>query len=429
MKRWYCWMLIGQIACNGDLAEVSPDARVTKLLEAHQSKLTSASHGWLGVLQTQSGPSYSFCLQFSDDGRVQMWSDISRDCAESPSLSSYSVRAALKPSLSFDSYSHLHLLSDPDPAVNQGVPGQGYSSDFEFSFVRETEDSVILLGNHHNSSLVLVKLSENAFNLWRSERMGNYITAIDAHVKGNPYLTILNEDNSKTGVFLDLVEKTLHAYTPVGNTYQQFSTHFVFTPEGISLLTAFRYDGHDIQALYFDALNQLLYLRTDRRVDVKTSAEPIVPLHYLLGTVYTLIDLPHNPLELPGWSYEFRTDWLYMANGFYSCCLLGTGNTAFRFNENQTLQLDILVQSTVTGTWYLLRYPFRYDFLPDNTLLLTGAGEGNPNGEYLRYYTTRLLEELVGHRFHITYQADGRQYLASLQSVSHPEFTFTGHLR
>ncbi|HRO71158.1 MAG TPA: DUF4302 domain-containing protein, partial [Chitinophagaceae bacterium] len=65
-----------------------------------------------------------------------------------------------------DTYSYLHVLSDPDATVNGGSFGAGLLSDFEFYFDSASADTVRLVGRVNGSRLTLIRATaaeENAY--------------------------------------------------------------------------------------------------------------------------------------------------------------------------------------------------------------------------------------------------------------------------
>src|SRR6185312_11809852 len=112
----------------------SPDDRLSKKLGDYQTQLSGASYGWKMVIEPAGGGAYGFYVKFNNENRVQMVSDFDSASAVTLKESSYRLKALQQPSLIFDTYSYIHVLSDPDDGVNGGVFGKGLQSDFEFFF-------------------------------------------------------------------------------------------------------------------------------------------------------------------------------------------------------------------------------------------------------------------------------------------------------
>src|ERR1044072_3323098 len=118
---------------DDNLFDKSPDERLNETLTKYQTALTASTTGWNANLVTGDGGSYRFYFSFDDKNRVQMYSDWDTSTSSNVRESSYRLKALQQPSLIFDTYSYIHILSDPDGSVNGGTYGQGLKSDFEFA--------------------------------------------------------------------------------------------------------------------------------------------------------------------------------------------------------------------------------------------------------------------------------------------------------
>ncbi|WP_448701969.1 DUF4302 domain-containing protein [Mucilaginibacter sp. AW1-3] len=137
----------------GDL----PEARVSAALALYNTTLTGSANGWKAVLFPKGGGVYLFSMKFSTTNRVSMLSDINATTSTTAVESSYKIKQEQAPSLLFDTYNYIHLLSDPDPTVMGGNAGTGLNSDFEFYFDTIKGDTVNLIGNRLGSKLMLIK--------------------------------------------------------------------------------------------------------------------------------------------------------------------------------------------------------------------------------------------------------------------------------
>ncbi|MGC4037924.1 MAG: DUF4302 domain-containing protein [Chitinophagaceae bacterium] len=166
MRKSYIYFFAAVIffsACKKDETHVfdeTPDERLNEALANYQSQLSGAANGWNAVLYPQGGGAYFFYFKFNDANRVQMVSDFDSASAVNIKESSYRLKALQQPSLIFDTYSYIHVLSDPDAGVNGGTYGSGLLSDFEFYFndsTVATSDTMKLTGRINGSKLVLTK--------------------------------------------------------------------------------------------------------------------------------------------------------------------------------------------------------------------------------------------------------------------------------
>ena len=153
------WALVA-LACSVDNDYIFDDIsthRLNQFIDECNEELVTAEHGWKFVYYpdtTQYG-GFTFLMRFSDNEegkRVEMQSDLN----DSTSISSYSYNSALGPVLSFDTYSLLHLLADPNPEAAGGIAGLGYNADYEFLIIDVQKEKISLLGKKYKREAELV---------------------------------------------------------------------------------------------------------------------------------------------------------------------------------------------------------------------------------------------------------------------------------
>ena len=164
MKKYLLYLLLLTTvftACKKDKidppAGERPEERASAAVKAYKDLLVGNTNGWKAYLFPAGGGVNLFSMKFTDKNRVTMLSDINTTTNTTSLESSYMLKQQLSPSLLFDTYSYIHLLADPDPAVNGGVAGAGSYSDFEFFVDKVVGDTVKLYGNRLGSALLLVK--------------------------------------------------------------------------------------------------------------------------------------------------------------------------------------------------------------------------------------------------------------------------------
>ncbi|MEJ7829151.1 MAG: DUF4302 domain-containing protein, partial [Segetibacter sp.] len=227
-------------ACKKDdksLFEQSPDQRLNQTLEAYKSQLSGAVNGWKGLITVDSGKgnTYSFYFKFNPTNRVTMYADFDSATAVTSMESSYRIKALQQPSLIFDTYSYVHLLSDPNEAVNGGIRGAGLISDFEFAFDSSTIDTIKLTGRFNGSKAVLIRATQQETTAYNSGQLGsslmfknigkilNYWKRIT--IGGIEYEVVVNE-STRTISF---------NWLDASGNLRTFSTTFYYTINGVAL--------------------------------------------------------------------------------------------------------------------------------------------------------------------------------------------------
>lgn len=214
----------------------SPDERLSEKLAAYQAQLSGAQNGWKALIKVDSGKgsAYSFYFKFNNENRVVMFSDFDSLSAVTIKQSSYRLKALQQPSLIFDTYSYLHVLSDPNETVSGGVRGAGLSSDFEFYFDTATTDIIKLVGRFNGSKMVLVratKAEEDAYNSG-ALAIGLYINKILTYFKR---LTI---GAQLYDVKIDPVSRQfIFSWLDANGNLKTFSTGYYFIAGGIVFTT------------------------------------------------------------------------------------------------------------------------------------------------------------------------------------------------
>ncbi len=210
----------------------SPDVRLNKALADYQSKLVAAPYGWKTIIVTDSGKasSFFFYFKFNNENRVSMLSEFDMTLEES----SYRLKATQRPALIFDTYSKLHILSDPDPDVAGGEIGEGFKADFEFEFESASADTIKLTGVTFGTKALMIRATEaeeqsyinDADKIYDFENINKIETYFKrATIGGVEYEVNASIDN-KIAIF---------TWQDGGGAYKTHKTNFVFVPSGILL--------------------------------------------------------------------------------------------------------------------------------------------------------------------------------------------------
>src|SRR5690242_15706253 len=135
-KRYFILiMVIGSVlmsSCESEYEPVfhqSPDERVRAEMNRYEELLMSSPYGWKASLYTGTGAGYFYYFDFREDGTVSMLSDFNTTTAGDVMESTWALKALQQITLSFTTYSYIHLPADPDGNINNGIPGSGLLSD------------------------------------------------------------------------------------------------------------------------------------------------------------------------------------------------------------------------------------------------------------------------------------------------------------
>ena len=245
MKKSFIYILAAAIGLNGcnkheDAFDKSPDERVNEALATYQKALTASEYGWKGLIYPAGleGGVVAFYFKFDEANRVEMFSDFDSTSAVTPMTASYRLKALQQPSLIFDTYSYVHVLADPDAAVNGGSYGAGLISDFEFAIDGIAGDSIKLIGRFNKSKALLVKATQAEMQNYYDKKYANrlfkniskYITYFKRLVVGGSQYEINVNQTTRTITF---------TWVDDNGNIQTYTTGYYYTPDGIALSPAF----------------------------------------------------------------------------------------------------------------------------------------------------------------------------------------------
>lgn len=434
----YMALLAGLIsACKKEEAAPAPGQRPEERTEAalkkYQDALTGNKTGWIGYLYPDGGGGYSFYMTFTDSNRVTMISDLAQDVAATPNESSYKVRQALSPSLFFDTYNYMHILADPDAAVNGGVYGWGLYSDFEFAVDTLSGDTMLMHGNLNDSKMVMVKATaaqQTAFNA------GGLKTTLAALVDftsdpahGNMYLVLDGSNKIASTVNYNTKVFTITWVDDKG-VVNTLSTPFATTLTGMALKTPLVYNGKKITELFWDADNKVLYAIVDgQKVAFQMSVTPILPLHLMIGIQYTDIVVPYAT-TYPGWGSDFVTRRKQAANAMLAGpygLRMDIMDCSFNVDNAQMLvEVDIYQGNNR----FVADFNYNYTKTADGTYTFTAikpSGNADLIADNMAPLTKQRLN--VDH-FTLDYFVNPNtgEILGQFKDVENPTFTFTGSL-
>jgi hypothetical protein len=254
-----------------------PEERVNQSLSDYKASLVGAPHGWKAVLYPDGGSAYSFHLRFTDRDRVIMRSDITEATANEPFESSYRLKALQRPALLFDTYSYIHILSDPDARKSGGDWGQGKYSDFEFFFDSATPETINLTGTLKGSKLVLTKATQgDAENFVRRVRdNANAFNNIDNFTT---YFKRLTVGTAVFDIAADTERRLITFSYYVGENRLSFETSYYFTEDGLQLVSPFVSGSLTINSLntlqYSPATNRISFQVNGTMATVQESSRP-----------------------------------------------------------------------------------------------------------------------------------------------------------
>lgn len=423
-------------ACDKDYDPVfseSTDARVQAQLKEYTQTLTTAPYGWKASLHTGSGIRYFYYLEFAADGTVKMLSDFNESTAGTVKSSLWTLKALQSATLSFTTYSYIHLPADPDGNVNGGNDGEGRISDSEFAFAGTSGDSLVLEGIQRGSRITFLKATKEEQTLVLNGRIKDILH----YGTANKVLKLqLTKDHVLTFAFNTTAKSLTAQYvSDDGKHVENNKRSYVISMDGIVLGQPIVSKGVTIQAFRWDADNSRYYVEIDgARKDVVALTDvylfkPSIPFVNFIGYDYLAIAIPassgKDPLQ--GQSENFTT--LY--NAAAASMLAGEfgltlSDMYFIFNVS-TKKMYILVLVIQNGTVFQCQFEYTYISSPDGTFKFTFvAADGN--GKAIQPDMSPILYYLDNDTFSGEYVGGGLDPLGGFFSKDTPAFSFSGYL-
>lgn len=244
-------------SCNKkEFSRIRPDKKLIEINTKYTELLTESENGWIGYLYPTGGKAYTFRFVFNKENRVFTSGTLDERYTANEMESSYRIVADQIPTLSFDTYSYLHLLSDPDEYVYGGIRGRGHISDFEFSFIRSSMDTIQLKGNHNGSKLVLIRANstQDKSFIKKTYEINNIVKQINDFPLYHKKIIINNKE------FTFSITPHINAmcfYYMEGNEFKQKTTLFSPNNNGIRFKDSINLAGISFQELSDFKINPL----------------------------------------------------------------------------------------------------------------------------------------------------------------------------
>ncbi len=290
----------------------SPDERVQAELDRYEDLLMSSPYGWKASLYTGTGAGYFYYFDFNEDGTVSMLSDFNSTTAGDVMESTWTLKALQQITLSFTTYSYIHLPADPDGDINNGIPGSGLLSDFEFSFASTSGDSVVMKGIQHNAQFVLVRSTEAEKQAYLDKRIQYLLQQTESFLTENTSYILSLPDGLSIPMALSLPRKMISFQYVDGENIAMPITSYTFSIDGILLRDPITIGTSTIDKLLWDDQAGVFYVPLSERVDLEGSNEPFIltpptPLSEIIGHRLVTAVLPGDAAQtpLPGQSQWF----------------------------------------------------------------------------------------------------------------------------
>lgn len=426
--RYFAFLILLS-ACKNEYETVfseSPDDRVRKVIDEYRTTLVNAESGYKGIIYTGSGGGYMFYLDFNENGTVTMVSDFNLETADNPMDGTFVIKALQRPTLSFDTYSYIHLLADPSGEVNGGENGVGLISDVEFAIEEFIGDTVNVVGTQRNTEMILVEATQEEASEFLSGKLNDNITNTTNFLAANPYPYFEFSGGTQIAVDINQDNKTVTLfYRGSENSVEQITLPFSYSTKGILLKDVIQYDNIAIQELIWDESQQSFYvMQGNQKIYMQSSVIPVIPLVYSLGYLHNVIitdptvitNLPAEFMDI----YNEAKDLLITVGG-YNLTLDGF---ALSFDQTNTAIITYFIHNN-TGD-YQANYFYTKNISGNGLMTFTLTGQDG-NASVIAIGLSSLLDYFANNSFAFNYEVAG-DVLAKVTPQQTPAAYFLGTL-
>lgn len=409
---------------------VDPDSRVADTLAYVKKTLVDAPNGWKAHTTTKlTAGGYGFYMEFEENDRLKMVADLDDKTASKIKESTYRVRQIMAATLSFDTYTYLTMLQDPDPNSYGGVAGVGYASDVEYDYVKTHKDTLFFQGRKFAQPLILVKASVEESKKYLNGSYLQSISEVLQFFEKNPY-PYVELGNQKYQITINSNLKRVTATTILpGNKVESIAEGFYFGLDGFNVTTPVGLKIGDKFITEFKWVDNKFFAieKSGGKLEIKSSVEPLMPLHLLIGSKHSGLKLPFN-IILPGTSNDGKT----MIDRYFKG--LGNGATGYNFNCGEISLKWNLVNKRVTLTGFASQNmcaggwgtDIVYDYtLDEETGVFKFTKRSGPSGGYTAVILDQLNDFFEKSSFKMDYQIDGQNVYGKIVGIERPGVTMT----
>jgi hypothetical protein len=432
------------ISCDNNYETIfseSPDERAAAALEEYNTLLRDAPFGWKASLYTSTGAGYFYYLDFKEDGNVIMLSDFNVTAAGEPMESTWALKALQRPTLSFTTYSYIHLPADPDGNINNGIPGSGLLSDFEFAIIRSSGDSVIMKGVQHNSEIILIKANENETAAFYDKRIQSLLLKTEEYLTLSKGYRLTLPDETVVPMALSIPYKLIsfQFLDSDGKTIRLPKTSYTFSMDGIVFKEPLNIKGYEIDRLIWDDNSNSYAVPFDSPAMLTGADEPYIfnpstSLYSLLGhqLVTAIIPYGSGATPLPGQSDAFTQAYNYAADQMFSGpynLTLEEINFVFVPNTDRMLMILTVLLPAEGGGYVRFKGQYTYSYQVRDGGIIKFKLEGTDENAGLLYTDMlSILSHFDNDTFKLEYIGGGFNLLAGFFSQEEPDYYFSGYL-
>lgn len=410
-----------------------PHQRIKAQMDTLNNLLLNTPNGWVGTMSTGLGGGFGFYMTFDNNEYVNMYADLTNTSASTVKRSRYRVRQDAGAALTFDTYTYISILNNPETSAFGGTLREGFRSDIDFIYDRSNGDTLVMIGKRYRQVFTLVKATADQKARYEA---GSYLTAINAFkqyfvTNPNSYFEIGTqkisvEANSNTTMASG---KRLTLTTITDNKVVSATQKFAYTIDNMQIVAG----GLKFNDIVFTKLGwknsttMAIYDATGKEYILNNSPTPLLPLHMLWGAKYTGLRSDFKVIN-PGTSTSGAAILNYYHNNLNNAALLGYSFNCGRITMvwdvvNKRLTLNgFSSQDNCGGGWTTA---IVYNYTKTENGLYTFTLRTAASGGYTANILTQMNTFLLNNTIKFDYSLSGSTVYANMISETDPATNMT----
>ncbi|HRN71518.1 MAG TPA: DUF4302 domain-containing protein [Ginsengibacter sp.] len=412
----------------------TPDERSKEFMDNFRSTLLSAPDGWVGYMYIPAnGKGFTFYMKFAEKNRVTMYSDFADVAMVEPKESSYQLRNTGMPSLIFDTYNYIHLPADPKGSISGGPSGTGQSSDFEYSILKFSADTILLRGNLKSCELIMVKVGKEQATALQSGKLKENVDGFVNLFASSQNSYVALADSRKLGIsFTHSTRQISYQILESDGSVSSYSGTFYYDVDGVRIADGFGYGGLKFVRAFIRSGSMYLLDASGNEHEIKQSVTPLTPLISSFGSGKTYKVMHIEGENLPagvnsGWNDIFSA----MVTRFHN----SSGRVILYMDfaiQNATKARVIIRYQATSGSQYTA--DAEYDYVIDGDVIslsnyVPSISNGNWNSR-VNDIGAEVINYFKDRSFKINWvEGSGQEAIGGLYPLNDPSNFYYGVLK
>lgn len=411
-----------------------PQDRIKEQIDLVKSTLTGATNGWIATLPTGLGGGYGFYMSFDNEEFVTMVGDLNSTSSNTAEKSQYRVKQDMGALLSFDTYSYLSILNNPEPGAFGGNIRDGFRSDIDFVYDHSSEDSIVFIGKRYRQTFSLVKATADQKAKYLNAEFKPVIDNFKQFFLDNPNayfelgsLKVAVEPNG--GNSLNAGKRVTFTSILPNDSIVSEKAKFAYTINKMDILDS----GLVFSNTYFvriawkDATTMAVYDNNNKEYILKNNPTPLLPLYKMWGSKYNGM-LSNYKTIYPGTSDKgaeilnfFHDNMENSYNGYW----FNFARINFVWNViNKRITLNGFSSQSGSSTsgWTTSS---SYNYTVDASGVYTFTLKDSFSGGYVSKSLLPLHNFLLNNQVKFDYYLDGANVYGLMKSVTDPTIEMT----